>query len=882
MYAIQTPETLFEGKNASVKLSEENFGDRDKPVVGMVWYCGCVRGMVSLKKRRFQVSGHDLDLSYITDRIIAMGYPSIGLEALYRNPSSQIADFFEERHPGVYRVWNLCCERMYTARQAGLRCTIDHHFRWADHTPPPFPMIRPGMESMHRWLSRNPDNVAVVHCKAGKGRTGTFIAMYLIRNGGTQVADEALNIFGIRRTKNNKGVTIPSQKRYVRYYGLQYGALYHVLSSEWPSVSCLVPTGKSRQYLTMENSVLPSEKSEGYPAVGRVLPSDSYPFLDEMEVITIELHRDSKRDPGFTVGHDHLGRPIVTAIAKYDEIDSIVKKFERSTILGPSIEADSSSSIFAPIYSLIFPGDELIQVNGHVIQSLSTLGMDKSLDPMAMFTPDGGPKLLAPAKSAVTLLRSAPDPFVIVLARRIPANAVTPPHSHLERVQRPIPPVRGPRTAHEYWLRVAAAIGPWAWGSTPFDAPLPRIQITRLMLNKPLMLKELLREALDLNSKEATASSMSSSTWVGTSSQTAASSDRDTDPHSPGTSSPRYELSTMKDLPLSGFVIRTDPLYWVIRAGPGCTQTVYDSRRPMQSGGTLNDADFQFANPMPSAGHEKEKQIYSNSSQVAGDFRLLIFMTGKKKPLASIWLNTAFLPLPTSAQNVVNQIRPTLQQHSGNSRRATPTRLLGRNSSDPSESKNKETKPSLNSTGDVSVPGSTVFSVFNTSLEGQDDPDGTSDMENTSVVDQLEIELSSPTESRLPFPGNADLLDFSKSSPTEDPNRVGPSIDWDESATKYLGSDLGIGDVPGRASANLAFPGPLLGAIVTAWGIDFMGPTQNLFPQPVTQKERVGKLLLNKTQIDGAIKDKKDKVWPSDVELTIEFEVMDGTKNLLK
>ena len=48
-----------------------------------------IRGAVSKNKLRFKEGKYDLDLTYITKNIIAMGFPSQGTEAAYRNPMTE-------------------------------------------------------------------------------------------------------------------------------------------------------------------------------------------------------------------------------------------------------------------------------------------------------------------------------------------------------------------------------------------------------------------------------------------------------------------------------------------------------------------------------------------------------------------------------------------------------------------------------------------------------------------------------------------------------------------------------------------------------------------------------------------------------------------------
>lgn len=66
-----------------------------------------IRTLVSGNKRRFIDRKFDLDLSYITPRIIAMAFPGSGLETIYRNNIDDVANFLHQRHNSDYLVINL-------------------------------------------------------------------------------------------------------------------------------------------------------------------------------------------------------------------------------------------------------------------------------------------------------------------------------------------------------------------------------------------------------------------------------------------------------------------------------------------------------------------------------------------------------------------------------------------------------------------------------------------------------------------------------------------------------------------------------------------------------------------------------------------------------
>ncbi len=200
-------------------IYDKDFEEIDEPKLPKnVKKANLLKRLVSKQKRRLQDEHFDLDMSYITQRVIAMGFPSVGCETVYRNALPDVLEFFHEKHNDQVKIYNLCLEKdriynknIFSKSSVGL-------FPATDHNPCPIKLILEFCIDICLYLLKNPKAVAAVHCKAGKGRTGVMICSYLVFSHLCETSEKAFRYYARIRTKNNTGVTIPSQKRYIRYF----------------------------------------------------------------------------------------------------------------------------------------------------------------------------------------------------------------------------------------------------------------------------------------------------------------------------------------------------------------------------------------------------------------------------------------------------------------------------------------------------------------------------------------------------------------------------------------------------------------------------------------------------------------------------------------
>ncbi|KAF8410113.1 hypothetical protein HHK36_002635 [Tetracentron sinense] len=91
-------------------------------------------------------------------------------------------------------------------------------FPFDDHNCPPIQLIISFCQSAYSWLKEDIENVVVVHCKAGMARTGLMICSLLLFLKFFPTAEECIDYYNQKRCLDGKGLVLPSQIRYVKYF----------------------------------------------------------------------------------------------------------------------------------------------------------------------------------------------------------------------------------------------------------------------------------------------------------------------------------------------------------------------------------------------------------------------------------------------------------------------------------------------------------------------------------------------------------------------------------------------------------------------------------------------------------------------------------------
>lgn len=210
-----------------------------------------IRTVVSGKKKRYIDTKYNLDLSYITQRVIAMAFPGSGLTTLYRNNINQVSDFLLERHGKNFLVFNLSGFKYDTSK------FYDQvlEFEWLDHHPPQLEVLFSIVSRMKKFAKENIKNVIVTHCNAGKGRTGTVICCYLLFIGYFETVEDCFKYYSKKRFQFGDAVTQPGQIKYVRYF-------YKLLKEKY-----YFPLQRTIKSITMKHVPLREKSGEIRPFV---------------------------------------------------------------------------------------------------------------------------------------------------------------------------------------------------------------------------------------------------------------------------------------------------------------------------------------------------------------------------------------------------------------------------------------------------------------------------------------------------------------------------------------------------------------------------------------------------------------------------------------
>ncbi|CAB1432731.1 unnamed protein product [Pleuronectes platessa] len=311
----------------------------------------------------------ELDIAYITSRIIVMTYPAESVQIGYQNHVEDIRSFLDSRHADHYTVFNLS-QRNYRGAKFSNRVS---ECNWPSRQAPSLHNLFAVCKNMHNWLKQNPKNVCVITCSDGRALSGVLVcAMFCF----CHLFNNPVPAMQLLSAKRPGSGLWPSHRRYIGYVCS--------MVSEKPSLPHSKPL--VIKGLTMSPVPVFNKQRSGCRPFCDVLIGETKIFTTSQEYERMREHRVQEGKVVFPLGVSVQG-------------DVVVSIYHMRSTIGGRLQAKTSNTQISQIQfhtGFIAPGTTVLQFNKpdldacdspekypqlfHVILDVEVEGVDKQKD----------------------------------------------------------------------------------------------------------------------------------------------------------------------------------------------------------------------------------------------------------------------------------------------------------------------------------------------------------------------------------------------------------------------------------------------------------------------------------------------------------------------
>lgn len=139
----------------------------------------------------------DLDITYMTSRLIVMSCPTEGIEsAAFGNNIDQIKEAIEAKHGKTYRIYNLANK---TYKKEKFSQVIDLGMQLAGNRAPPISLMCKLCANILKFLNENNNNVCIINCNDGRNISAIAVCSLFMYCNIIKSIDACLNLFSAKR-----------------------------------------------------------------------------------------------------------------------------------------------------------------------------------------------------------------------------------------------------------------------------------------------------------------------------------------------------------------------------------------------------------------------------------------------------------------------------------------------------------------------------------------------------------------------------------------------------------------------------------------------------------------------------------------------------------